>query len=254
MSPSDIKTAPTNSLGYITDPGFVPSWGLLAADEMEENQALLFPQSVRSYNKMLSDSQLQGLKLGSTWPIFRMRWFIHSGDAEAEGVDRLSKDYGLPIDDGDLPMRRSRNRFKFLDHLEVALDAVFTGFKVFEQVYTYDDPAQAGDGLVHLNKLLNLPETSIAEVATESDGGVAWLKQQGFESPEIPINRLVWYAFQKRNANWAGRSLMRGCYGPWLLKDRVLRVGAINLQRAGVGVPVIEAPNGQAARCRPARS
>jgi hypothetical protein len=37
---------------------------------------------------------------------------------------------------------------------------------------------------------------------------------------------------------------MRGCYGPWLLKDRVLRVGAINLQRAGVGVPVIEAPPG----------
>jgi hypothetical protein len=244
VSPTDIKAAPTSALGYISNAGFVPSWGLLAGEDMEENSALVFPQSVRSYNKMLSDSQVQGLKLGSTWPIFRMRWFIKSGDADPAAVERLSMDYGLPVDDNDLPLRRTRNRFKFLDHLENALDAPFTGFKVFEQQYEYADPADGGDGLVHLRKLLNLPETSIAEVRTEDDGGIVYVRQQGFETPEIPIDRLVWYAFQKRNANWSGRSLLRGCYGPWLLKDRVLRVGAINLQRAGVGVPVIEAPPG----------
>jgi hypothetical protein len=60
---------------------------------------------------------------------------------------------------------------------------------------------------------------------------------------ELPVDRLVMYVWDKEGANWRGRSMMRSLYRPWKLKDRVMRVGAINIERAG-GVPYIEAPEG----------
>jgi hypothetical protein len=232
--------APQSALSSIWDVGFVPSWGLLAADELEDNEAMRFPQSIVSFQKMLNtDSQVQGLAHGSTWPIFRMKWFLKPGDADAGAVDRTSQDLGIPLEGEDLPQRRSRNRFNFLAFLEEALDACFLGFKVFEQVAPVGD-----DGFNHLKKLQNIPPLSIAEVNQDRDGGINWIRQMGFERPNLPIERLVWYAFQKRGANWTGKSMLRGCYGPWLLKDRALRIGVMNLQRAGVGTPVIEAPPG----------
>jgi hypothetical protein len=245
VPPVLLGQAPTDALGNVLGgSGYMPSWGVLAADDLETNDKLVFPQSIASYTAMGSDSQVQGLKLGTTWPIFRMRWYIDPGNADADRVERMSRDYGLPIADDDMPPRKTRNRFKFLEHLEQALEAVFLGFQVFEQQYRYDDPADGGDGWLHVRKLLSLPPASIAEIRQETDGGLAWIKQQGANAPEISIERLVWYAFQKRGANWLGKSLLRGCYGPWLLKDRAIRVGVMNIQRAGVGTPVIQAPPG----------
>lgn len=241
MSPAvGVSAAPQTALSTINDIGFVPSWGLLAADDLEENEALRFPQSIVSFQKMMdTDGQVQGLCHGSTWPLYRMRWFLKSGDAVPEFVERTSQDLGVPVDDADLPQRRSRNRFNFMEFLAEALDACFLGFKLFEQVAPVGD-----DGWVHLKKLLNIPQLSIAELNQDPDGGINWIRQQGFERPNLPIERLVWFAFQKRGSNWTGKSLLRGCYGPWLLKDRALRIGVMNLQRAGVGTPVIEAPPG----------
>lgn len=239
-------TAPTTTLAKLVDQtGFLPSWGNLATDDLEKNNLLKFPQSVQSFTNMYrTDAQLQGLMAGSTWPIYRMRWFINPGKAKAERVEKISKDYGLPIADDDMPLRKTKNRFKFLGHLEEALEACAIGFQVFEQNLRYDDPATGGDGLLHLRKLLSIPVTSIQEFNIADDGGIVYIKQGGLEAPPLPIDRLVWYPFQKRGANWTGRSLLRGCYGPWLLKDRAMRIGVMNIQRAGVGTPVIEAHPG----------
>jgi hypothetical protein len=236
----DAGSAPQTNLSTIWDIGFVPSWGLLSADDLEQNDEMRFPQSIVNFQKMLdTDSQIQGLAHGSTWPLYRMRWFLKTGDANAEWVDRTATDLGLPVDDAELPQRRSRNRFNFDEFLAEALDACFHGFKIFEQVAPVGE-----DGWVHLKKLLNIPQLSITEVNQDLDGSMNWIRQLGYERPNLPIDRLVWFAFQKRGANWTGKSLLRGCYGPWLLKDRAMRIGVMNLQRAGVGTPVIEAPPG----------
>jgi hypothetical protein len=240
MPAANASGAPTNGLANILDTGFMPSWGMLIADDLEDNDALRFPQSIANFGKMMADAQVQGLQHGSTWPIYRMKWYLEPGEARADGVERISGDLALPIgEDAELPPHRTKNRFKFTDHMEEALDACFLGFKLFEQRGEI-----LGDGMFHYRKLLNIPPTSIAEVNLDPDGGINWIKQQGYDPPQLDISRLVWYAFQKRGANWYGRSLLRGCYGPWLLKDRALRVGVMNLQRAGVGTPVIEAHPG----------
>jgi hypothetical protein len=70
----------TSQANILNAMGVVPSWGLLAADDLEENEQLKFPQSQVSYQKMMdTDSQVQGLCHGSTWPIYRMRWYLRSG-------------------------------------------------------------------------------------------------------------------------------------------------------------------------------
>lgn len=233
--------APTSQLSSVLDLGIVPSWGLLAADDLEQNEQLRFPQSVISYQKMLdTDAQIQGLAHGSTWPIYRMKWFLRPGDARADGVERISRDLSLPLEGEDLAQKMTKNRFNFQAFQEEALDAIFLGFKVFEQVAPVGE-----DGWNHYKKLMNIPTLSIAEVKQEEDGGIDWIKQQGVNKPELSMEeRLVWFAFQKRGANWTGKSMLRGCFGPHLLKDRAVRIGVMNLQRAGVGTPVIEAPPG----------
>ena len=135
--------------------------------------------------------------------------------------------------------RRSQGRFNFLDHIEEALDAIAYGFEVFEQVGYIGD-----DGLFHYKKLAMRPPQTITEIRLAKDGGITEVMQGGLIDMPLDIKRLVVYAFQKRGANWHGRSLLRGCYEPWLLKDRAVRVGVMNIQRAGVGTPVATGPPG----------
>jgi hypothetical protein len=63
------------------------------------------------------------------------------------------------------------------------------------------------------------------------------------ELPEIPVDNLVAYVWDQEGANWVGRSWFRECYKNWVIKDRLMRIDAINHERAG-GVPYIEAHPG----------
>jgi hypothetical protein len=235
---------PTTERGSIfMDPGFMPQWAdLMALDELEDNPKLTFPESVHTYHQMRTDPQVQGLLTGSTWPIMRMGWYLQPNGADDAAVEKLSADLNLPIgetwDDAsssNFNIRRTQHRFNFLQHLEEALDAIAYGFEVFEQV-GYIGP----DGLFHYRKLAIRPPYSIQEINLDKDGGIRNIRQSFAQSKPLRINRLVVYSFQRRGANWHGRSMLRGCYGPWLLKDRALRVGVMNIQRAGVGTPVAQ--------------
>lgn len=135
--------------------------------------------------------------------------------------------------------RRAQGRFNFLQHLEEALEAIAYGFEVFEQVGYIGK-----DGLFHYKKLAPRPPQTITQITLAKDGGIIDIRQGLADSAPMDINRIVVYSFQKRGANWHGRSLLRGCYEPWLLKDRAVRVGVMNIQRAGVGVPIANGPPG----------
>jgi len=104
------------------------------------------------------------------------------------------------------------------------------------------------DSLWHIKKLAERMPDTISEINVAEDGGLVSIKQfftrAGIQMPvEIPIDRLTWYAWDKRGPNWVGRSMLRSLYRNWLIKDRLLRVDAINHERAG-GVPWAEAPPG----------
>jgi hypothetical protein len=254
---SDDKP-PKGELGVVSDliSNMDASWQMLEAlDELETNPKLTFPQSVYTYHAMRTDAQVQGLLTGAIWPLLRMKWSINPNGAKPEAVEKISKDLNLPIDDPSAPpeppdpitgiappkpedtfqQRRTQNRFNFLDHLESALEAIAYGFMIFEQTGFIGD-----DGLFHYRKLALRPPQTISEIHLARDGGIEHVRQTSLHDQPLPINRLVVYSFQKRGANWHGRSMLRGAYGPWLLKDRAMRVGVMNIQRAGVGTPIAQ--------------
>jgi len=187
---------------------------------------------------MRNDAQVQGLFLGTTLPIRRYNWYIEPNGATARMTNALASDLNLPIRGKENKNQgRSKGRFSFQNHLRHALLALLYGHMYFEQ------SGEVGpDALWHLRRLGPRMPHSIQDIFVDKNGSLASIRQVGVQE-KIPVDRLVAYIWEQEGGNWAGRSMLRGIYKNWLLKDTTLRVGAINIERAG-GVPVITGPKG----------
>lgn len=228
----------------------LPSWSeIYAANDLEHAPDLMWKPDgkgmVEEYHRMRTDAQVQGLYLGSTLPIRRYEYVIEPNGARPEWVDKISRGYNLPIKgQEDRPVGRRKRRFVFQDHLRHALLAILYGHMYFEQVGEIDP----GDKMWYMRKLgVRMPQ-SIRRFRVAEDGGLAGIVQRGSngaggEELFLDINRIVGYIWDQEGGNWAGRSMLRGIRKNFLLKDTVLRLGAINIERAG-GVPVITGPKG----------
>lgn len=239
MTPSAPTTEQGSTTGFGGGTGLL-SWSSLAGDALEHVPQLMWPQSVQAYRRMLNDAQCHGLWLGLTLPIRSFNWYLEPNGASSAVVQRIAEDYGLPVKgEPDKPRSRQSRRFSFVKHLEDALRSIVYGHYFFEQV------GEIGDDMKwHLRKLAPRPPFTLSEIKAAKDGGLESIQQMvGPQSPPIPVDRLVGYVWDREGANWTGRSMFRSSYGPWLIKDRILRVGAINIERAG-GVPYAEAPPG----------
>lgn len=235
---------PTTERGSETGDSGIIGWGTWAGggDLLERVTELVWPQSPRTYRYMLNDAQINSLVLGLTLPIRSFRWFLEPNGAKPEVVDRISRDYNLPVgrETLDYNRRRGARRFSFAKHLEDALRALVYGHFFFEQV----GEVAKQDGLWHLRKLGVRSPLTLTEINVARDGGLESIRQQtGPETQPIPVTALLAYVWDREGSNWTGRSMLRPIYRNHLVKDRVLRVGAINIERAG-GVPYIEAPDG----------
>lgn len=243
---------PTTEIGAETSAGIaIGSGGRLLPwamfiDDREYVPELTWPSSVRVFDRMRSDSQIEGLYAGLTWPITRYTWLVDPNGARDEIVAGISEDLGLDIkDDQPKPVRRQKGRFNFTTHLRDALLALYYGHYGFEQVGAIE-----ADGLWHLRKLAPREPRTILQINTAPDGGLVSVRQSinpkplGLgDFPEIPVDRLVWYAWQKEGANWVGRSILRPIFRNFVSKDRLMRIDVINHERAG-GVPIVKSAPG----------
>ena len=259
MAPPKQKTSvgarpPTNELGTILggtlSPAGMAPWTRFV-DEDEFVPALQWPLSNDTYNRMRTDAQLSALYKATLLGIMKFKWSIDPNGQE-EMAAKLSKDYNLNVLGSQTNERyRAKRRFAFKDHLRKAFKAGIFGHYYFEQVGEIQD-----DGMWHLTKLAERPPKTIDMFRVAEDGGLISIVQNVRKNlmatsgpaafmglPEIPIDRLVGYVWDQEGANWVGRSWMRDCYKNWLIKDRLMRVDAINHERAG-GVPYIEAHPG----------
>jgi hypothetical protein len=252
---------PTQEIGYERQPrapiGRPPNlttdlgWNQFV-DDVEYVPELKWPRSVKSYQRMRTDSQLSGLFRAMTMPIRRFHWLIDPNGADPAIVDHVANDLNLDVKGQEpRPHGRMKGRFSWDSHLYEGLLALMFGHAYFEQWGQVE-----ADGLFHLKKLAPRPQDSIQEINVADDGGLISIRQ-GFvnnrstgvlgystvQGVEIPVDRLVAYIWEQEAANWVGRSLFRDCYRNWLVKDRLLRVDAINHERAG-GVPIVEGQPG----------
>lgn len=246
--PSSPPTAPTVELGHVA------SWSSFAGtpnDPGEETPELQFPNSVAVYDRMRrQDAQVRATYWALTLPLRRNIWALDPGQASEEVVSHLSDDLDLPILGVDRvrPQRR-KGRFSWAEHIRLALLDLVYGFLPFEQVYVVE-----GDR-VHLRKLAPRFPSTIAAINVAPDGGLVSIEQfpagvnwrgttvrGSFDKVIIPVDRLVYYVNDREGASWQGTSIFRPCYKHWLLKDRGMRTQAMSLERTGMGVPVINAP------------
>lgn len=239
---------PLNEIGTLTGEPTPYSWNSwTAGDTLERVAELQWPNSIAAYAAMMNDAQVYSLYQGFMFPIRAYDWYIDPNGARPEIVDRISTDYNLPVGSrlsGRVwNRRRGARRFSFDKHLEDALRGPQYGHYPFEQVGEVLD-----DMKWHLRKLAPRPPRTIVDIKIDSDGSLSSIRQMGqpLTDPPITMDRMVWYVWDREGANWTGRSMLRSVYRNYLTKDRVLRVGAINIERAG-GVPYVEAPEGSSA-------
>lgn len=224
--------------------------------ETERALDLRWPRSVqKTYPAMLNDAQIDGMTRAMMWAVRSFDYWIDPNGAPQSAVDRISANYNLPVERGaQFNRRRGQRRFSFEAHQEEALNAPLLGHYAFEQVFenVKDGPAGLNGGWVaHLRKLASRPPEIISEISVAVDGGLDFIKVPAQQATtrgavvnrdvELPVDRLVFYVWDKKGANWRGRPMVRSLYRPWKLKDAVMRDGAINIRRAG-GIPYANAP------------
>lgn len=209
-------------------------------DEVDLPPDLRAPRDARTYRNMRMDAQITSL-LKATWlPVLRTQARIDADGCRPEVAEHVAVNLGLPLVGQEAHPRplRMRDRFSWAQHLRhVVLQDVY-GHSPFEQVYRYNERT----GRFDIRKLLWIPPWTIDDIKVAADGGLVEVRQNLPGTKPVPVSELVWYANEREGANWRGRSLLWACYRPWLLKDRLQRVGVLSVERNGMGVPTYTAP------------
>ncbi|MET8866526.1 hypothetical protein ABZW11_26610 [Nonomuraea sp. NPDC004580] len=231
-----MASAPTREIGHL-DTYYA---GLWLGDWLEQIPDLIWPNSVQTYARMRHDPQLTAVLAAYTLPIRRATWMLDPAGCRDEVVQLVADDLGLPILGADAEPGPARRRgVSWADHLRLALLSLTYGFSVFERRY------EIRNGRARLTNLgERLPHT-IGAINLHRDGTIRSIQQDiAPANNPIPADRLAWYVHEREGANWAGRSIMRASYGPWLLKHEMWRVHGTSIRRFGMGVPSVEAPAG----------
>jgi hypothetical protein len=239
---------PTAPLGVVSN-SYSSGWwgsGLGAVDALEHIPDLTFPRSVEIYRKLRSDATVSSsLKVYNT-PLTKLQWRIDPRGASDEAVRVCADSLGLPVLGMDQePGAVRRQGVQWGEHLRLALQYLVYGFMPFEPIYEV-----RADGYAYLTALPERLPSTITGIEVNDDGSLKHItqagrpgdKRTGPKGIEIPGDRLLWYVHEREGAVWTGRSFLRECYSPWLMKWEILRTDAIGLKRFGAGT-VVMVPN-----------
>jgi hypothetical protein len=252
-------SAPTSEIGHAAGGSSSSGWWDAPSDE--ETPELRWPNSTRVYDAMRrQDAQVASVLRAVSMPVMRTPWRIDPAGARDEVVAHIAEDLGLPIvgDPAGVDGRpRTRDRFSWAHHLEQALLDLAFGHMYFEQLYRLD-----AAGRVRLRKLGPRMPRTLSAINVADDGGLISIEQyppttststmstitgrgRSARPIVIPVSRLVAYVHQREAGDWTGKSLLRPAYKHWLLKDRLLRVQTMAIERNGLGMPVYVGAEGE---------
>ena len=267
VSSNGMATAPVRERGRDISTlydftGMLP-WGQWM-DDVERAPDLRWPNSVQIYDQMRNDSQCQGLYLGATAAIQRYVWYLDPNECDPGWCDLLAADLNLHVglEAAQEAVRTGQKRGRrlahqkpnWMGHLAVLLKAMQYGFYYFEMVGEVTDDGPDGQQAWRLRKLGPRHPRTITELIVNKQSELISVKQgwgdlsrRGIwneNAYEISAEHLVKYIWDAEPGYHVGRSIFRSMYRNWLIKDRLLRVDAIKHERNGVGMPIIEGPEG----------
>ena len=129
------------------------------------------------------------------------------------------------------------------------------GFSIIEKVYEPREWAPKRQmanrrQMVMLKKLSPRPTPTVKEIKYDDNGGPVGIVQSAVrkdgkpEDVEIPINKLIIFANNRKGGNLEGKSILRSAYRHWYFKDNLYNIDGIQKERHGMGFPVVELPPG----------
>jgi hypothetical protein len=247
-----VDDAPITELG---NPGIASTggpWGGPYLSLLEEAPELQWPLNTLVYDRMRrTDSQVASVLRAISLPIRRAGVRLEGDDVDPAVIRWLELELGLEAPEGR--RRRRREGIAWDTFLRHALLALPLGFMPFEQVYAIGDPpAERGplpDQVAHLRKLAPRMPRTITDLKLARDGGLEAIVQATWQANKwtevtIPVDRLVVVTHEQEGADWGGSSILRTAYKNWLIKDALLRLGPVAVERNGMGLPVVTYPLG----------
>lgn len=243
-------TIPTSLRGFIDDAAAVTLDGYTTAvDYLLENVPQLHhPESVRVYSEMRHEAHLSSILSAYQRAVCGARYTVDPTGVRDEVVEQIADDLGLPIlgyNDDEEPQDGARRRgFSWDKHLRIAgMDRTY-GHAFFEQAWREEN------GRWRLDVVQERMPQTITALKLNQDGTLAGaLQEQVTGRPDSKLmttadHRLVYYVRDRQGSNYFGESMLRPCYGPWLIKSQLMRVHAESMRRFGMGVPEVQAPPG----------
>jgi hypothetical protein len=233
-----MSAPPTSPVGT-PDRSHGSSGGWFLPEFVESVPDLIWPESVRTFGRMRRDAKIAAVLRAMFLPIIRATWAVDpEGVDNDEAVQLIASDLGLPVmGDKNNPEHSPILGFSWAEHVRMALLNQVFGFMPFEQWFVLRG------GRTHLAGLQERMPQTIADMEIGDDGQMIQIWQNTQDNP-VKANRLMWYCNDREGANWAGTSLLRPCYTPWLLKHETMRVHATSIRRFGMGIPTVTAPPG----------
>lgn len=236
---------PTSEIGSVlpkrqfpTDLG-IPGWSMFEAQQsLIPVEALRWPKSIRTYEDMRRDGQIQGLLASLYLPIRHMEWYVDPNGTTGTMAQEIAEDLGLPILGDEPGDSEDSPGIEHDEHLRLALLALALGHQFFEEAGEIEGE---GDAMKYrLRTLAQRPQSTLSRISVAPNGDLISIQQHGsLPAPEIPADRLLSYVWDREGGNWAGRPLLYGLYRHWLLKDELIRGDAV-MHRRFSGIPVTE--------------
>jgi hypothetical protein len=225
-------TAPTAPIGYTSD-----LWTYSLGDVLETVPDVLWPTSIQTFAQMRRDPRLTAILAAYKLPIERATWTLSPAGCRPEVVQLVADDLGLPVAGVDRPGAARVRGVSWAEHLRLALNTLDFGHAGFEL------NADTSSGQARLVGLLERPQATISTIHVDRQGALTGVSQDSRgedKPPEISADRLCWYSREREGTNWAGVSLLRPAFAPWLLKREAQRVLATSVRRFSMGVPTVE--------------
>lgn len=231
---------PINPAGWVSD----EHYGLILDEFIADTPTdLIWPQSVQTYAAMRRDSCVSAVLDGYLLQLLRAQWQLDGRGCDPKLTKMVADDMGLPVV-GAEPSGAARVRgVSWEQHIESALATKLT---FGHAGYALGADMSSGDA--RLTVLADrLPQTLTQIHADPKTGDFLGVTQDAPRKngqPQIAARNMVWYCRRREGANWAGTSLFRSAWVPFVIKKEMLRIHATANRRWGMGIPVMEAHPG----------
>jgi hypothetical protein len=238
-----FKKPPPSNDQPISDAGRAHVSGFLQLEEI--NALLQGPGGLAIYDQMWrTDPDVRRALAMAANPVSTAEWSVDpfggdEADPEAQDVAaHLEWALGLGAQGATSPLRP-----RLPAHLAQAVPATMRwGYCPFE--VTWGTAEHDGKTLITPSRIgMRLPRTIyrwLLDEYHELQAIEQFLPLRGYVI--LPRQDLLYYRVEAEGDNYEGVSMLRPCYKPWLLKDKIERLDAIAQERESVGLPVVFPP------------